>query len=607
VYSVLSDPRNLATLYAGTNHGVLKSTDGGSTWTGANAGLPKGWPAWAQVLAIDPVNSSIVYVQKWQGLFKSTDGGQSWNSLTEPRPGFQIQKLFIDAIHAIMYAGPGLFKSTDGGMTWRTVSAGVTGYCCDLLYFDPVTSTLYAHGGSDPIQNPGDYGQIYKSTDEGSTWSPAGRGFRDDASTSFVSDPTTPGTIYAPYVQLNWSGSPPVFGLMKTTDGGESWNAIQPPLPGAYILSLAVDANGTVYIDYNSGDAFKSTDGGATWSPASSVPAVSDVPALLTDSTQPNVVFAAAGDDGIFRSGDGGGHWAKLSGFQFDTNFYGHRTVSADYLATDPRDSQILYTGGICFLYRSADAGINWQNLYAGQTYCGESGLLALDPRDSNTLFLGQLSLSEGDSSLLKTSDGGATWRQVWSSTDSYLVALAVDPTAPNTVYAGISHFAESSRGLLKSTDRGENWSEVDLGPAVNVLAIDPVHPNTLYAATSTDNYGDPTGFAGLSKSTDGGVSWSAINNGLETLLNTGAPITALVFHPGNSNIVYAATSGGGVFRSMDGGMHWSAFNEGLGNLNVRALATARGRPGLLYASTSGGIFVVPILDERRASGVAKH
>ncbi len=605
VYSLLSDPRNPETLYAGTSHGVLKSTDGGSTWEGVNTGLPKGSPAWAQVLAIDSVNPSIIYVQKWQGLFKSSDGGQSWSVLNALGADFQIQKLFIDPNHATLYAGlgPGLYKSTDGGKTWHTVPAtGVTGYCCDLLSFDPATSTLYARGGIDPIQNPGHYGSIYKSTDQGNTWTPAGSGFPDDAGTRLVPDPISPGTIYAPYVQFGWLGAPPVSGLMKTTDGGESWRPVQPAVPGAYILSLAVDAYSTVYIDYDSGDAYKSADGGATWTRVKGIPTVVDIPALLPDPAQPDVLYAAAGDNGIFRSSDSGGNWTKLSSFQFDTNFYGHRTVGAEFLAADPRNSQIIYAGSICFLYKSADAGTNWQNLYAGQPYCGESGVLSLDPGDPNTIFLGQLSFAEGDSSLRKTSDGGATWKQVWFSTDSYILVVAVDPATSNIVYAGTS-----GKGLLRSTDGGENWSEVDIGRTVNVVAFDPVHPTTVYAATTTDSFSGPTRFDGLFKSTDAGASWSAINTGLDTVSNTGAPVTALAFHPGNAEIIYVATSGNGVFRSTDGGAHWSAFNVGLSNFDVHALAVAPGGHGFLYASTSGGVFAVSISDQRRAQGVGKQ
>src|SRR5262249_4863228 len=140
VYSILIDPQKSATLYAGTSRGVLKSTDGGSTWAGANAGLPEGFPAWARVLAIDAAKPSVIYVQKWSGLFKSTDGGQSWNALNArfyashdaktPLLDFQLQKLGIDTDNAsTMYAGPGLFKSTDGGVTWYAVSIMGAGYC----------------------------------------------------------------------------------------------------------------------------------------------------------------------------------------------------------------------------------------------------------------------------------------------------------------------------------------------------------------------------------------------------------------------------------------------------------------------------------------------
>ena len=67
--------------------------------------------------------------------------------------------------------------------------------------------------------------------------------------------------------------------------------------------------------------------------------------------------------------------------------------------------------------------------------------------------------------------------------------------------------------------------------------------------------------------------------------------MTAIVFDPANSNILYAGTAGGGVFKSSDGGANWSQFNGGLGNLDVRVLAVAPGSRHTLYAGTSGGVF----------------
>jgi photosystem II stability/assembly factor-like uncharacterized protein len=597
VYSLLIDRNNSATLYAGTSHGVLKSTDGGSTWSGASAGLPQGWAAWAQVLATDPNDSSILYIQKSQDLFRSTDGGQSWNPLNArfygsgsatPLPSRQIQTLAIDpAQPSTMYAGPGLWKTTDGGATWHVVSTTPGSYF-NLVAFDAATSTLYASGDLGPSQDPAS-GPLFESTDDGATWVPIGRGFPNSATANFVFDPNHAGTIYASYVQLSWSGAPPVFGLVQSTDGGETWNAIPPPVPGSFILSLAVDANSTLYVTYRSEGAFKSGDGGATWSVVKATPAIVDVPAMAVDPGQAHVLYAAAGDNGVFRSSDGGAHWTQLSRFPSYTEFSGVPQIAgASYLAINPGNPQLLYAGSTCLLYKSADAGEHWQDV--NHPYCGTSGVLAIDPQESNTLYLAQTDMVDGGSWVSKTVDGGTTWKDILSSTD-YFIALAIDPITPATIYAGISRFAENGKGLLKTTD--VTWSELDIRPGVNVVAIDPLHPNVVYAATITYAYLDPSEFMGLFKSTDAGATWSAINSGLETLLETGAPITALIFDPGNSDVLYAATAGNGVFRSVNGGLRWSPFNDGLDNFDARALAIDRGTPGLLYVSTSGGLFAI--------------
>jgi len=199
-----------------------------------------------------------------------------------------------------------------------------------------------------------------------------------------------------------------------------------------------------------------------------------------------------------------------------------------------------------------------------------------MDPTDPNILYL-EANLFDGDAlGLYKSTDGGATWNDPGAAC-CIGYALVIDPTNPGTLYNGTPF------GVLKSTDGGAIWGGV-LKLGVNVLALDPGNPNTLYAATYESG---STAFVGLFKSSDGGASWLAINNGLASLLDTGAPLKSLVIDARNSSVLYAGTSGYGVFRSNDG-VHWSTFNDGLPNLDVRLLAVAS---NALYAVTSSGIF----------------
>ncbi len=606
VYSLLIDPRNPATLYAGTSHGVLKSTDGGSTWTGANAGLPQGWPAWAQVLAIDPANSSVLYVQKWTGVFKSTDGGKSWDELnarfyafkgaTTPLPDFQIQKLVIDPAHgSTMYAG-GLFKSADGGATWYGVTvtiAGATVKNPGLWTLDPSTSTLYV-----PYLDFDNKTHIAKSTDQGTTWMPGDGALPDGLLFSLMVDPRNAGTIYARYVQFSSSGT--TLGVAKTTNGGGHWTTINNGLPVSYSFwSLAVAADSALYTSFHnsyagSGLIFTSTNGGANWHGANAGPAIVDVHSLAVDPAKPDVLYALAGLDGVFKSADRGANWTTLTALPIPTDPSGPIPGSVLSLAINSGNSNILYAWATCHLFKSIDAGASWQsNARRVPDWCGDGGFLSLDPHDSNTFYLAQSDGVDGAGWLLKTADGGLSWNYIWQSRD-FPLAVAIAPGDPATIYVG------TSNGLLKTTDGGSIWSDTPLHSVVNVLAIDPLHPNVVYAATTSDDfYPLPAGSPGLFKSTDAGASWSAINSGLETLINTGAPVTALALDPVHPDVVYAGTSGNGVFRSTDGGAHWSPFNRGLTNFDVRILAIAPGRADLLYASTSAGVFAIPLVPER--------
>jgi photosystem II stability/assembly factor-like uncharacterized protein len=469
------------------------------------------------------------------------------------------------------------------------------------LALDPATSTLYVAGNDYPSFKA----HIASSTDQGTTWTPADAGFPDAAVVGLAIDPSRPGTVFAWYVHAIPNSTS--YGFAKSTDSGRGWIAINDGIPGNYSFrSFAVAANSDLYAgfqnpytffnDYGAwGGIFKSADGGVSWHGANAGPAVADVPAVAIDPDNPDVIYAAAGYNGVFKSADGGGNWTGLGAFQYPQNPPVQIPLAATALAVG-RGSNTLYAWAGCVLFKSVDAGASWQSDASPQQPqdCSTDGFIFTDPHDPNVFYLGQSYFDEGDAWLFKTADGGMSWRRVWSSSGTFsgffFNTMAIDPATPATIYAA------TSGGLLKSIDGGATWHDTGLGPWVSVLAIDPVHPNILYAATSTWFSGP--GFGGLFKSTDAGATWSASNSGLEILMNTGAPITALAIDDVDPETIYAGTSGNGVFRSIDGGAHWSAFNNGLANLDVRILAISPGRPNL-FAMSSAGLFVIPLFSGR--------
>jgi len=193
-----------------------------------------------------------------------------------------------------------------------------------------------------------------------------------------------------------------------------------------------------------------------------------------------------------------------------------------------------------------------------------------IDASNPNTLYLGESDDGDGYSAVLKSTDRGANWIALWDWFDGLrgtVHAIAVDPSHPSTIYAGLEG------GLFKTTDGGLTWTNTGLTKsAVTLLATDPVN---VYAATASS----------LSKSADGGANWTAINTGLESVLSGRATILT-VLTTGQS--LYLGTSNAGIYQSTDGGVHWSPLNNGLGNLQIRAIVTAK---GTLYTATAVGVF----------------
>ena len=646
VTTLAFDPQSPNTLYAATDAGVIKSTDGGASWSEPKPVLS----AWVSVssLTIDRQDPTVLYAATGRGVFKSMDGGESWSDVSSGLPTLiYVSSLAIDPHNpSTLYAATdaGLFKTTDGGASWSGVNSGLPDIGIRALAIDPQNpSTLYVTPGiREYYYELRDRGRgLFKSTDGGASWNAANSGLPTDSGNAYVCalavDPQNPGTLYA---------GTPAAGVYKTTDGGASWIATGLLTQDGCATVLAVDPQhpGTVFAGVTSyeragqwdvsGELFKSTDGGGRWSsvvifPPGDVLRASIISILAIDPQNPGTVYVRTvgyASDGLFKTTDGAASWITVPASIRAASVNGVRGATVNTLAVDPQAPGALYVGiWGDRLFKSADWGASWSAVNSGLPDGGVT-FVAIDPQDATVLY------ATTGRGVFRSKNGGSSWSAVNSGLpDGGVTFVAIDPQNPSTVYALAGR-------VFKSTDSGSSWSATTpvtlLTPAgvrseipVFSLAIDPQNTSTLYAggysgvfksadggkSWSAASSGFPLGYVGslvidshnastlyaanfdsgegVFKSTDGGASWHSANSGLPTSEYYSPAVLAI--DPKNPSTLYAGTMSG-VFKSTDGGANWSAVNSGLSTQFVRTLAVDPQNPSTVYAGTeSGGVFAI--------------
>ncbi|HET9768637.1 MAG TPA: hypothetical protein VFS60_17455 [Thermoanaerobaculia bacterium] len=328
---------------------------------------------------------------------------------------------------------------------------------------------------------------------------------------------------------------------------------------------------------------------------------------IAVDPSHTDTVYVATHGGGVWRSDDGGATWT-LPGNEMTSR-------QVNWVIVDPGKSTTVWAGvEDAGLWRSLDRGATWKqvrpnddqvtgariafaptqpasiwvpstNLHhrsidGGKTWTEfrvgnqDAYAIAVNPKDPKIVLAG----GRGSTlNLARSSDGGKTWRQTGIGIrDKSVRRVLFDPSDPKTVYA-YAGFGE----LFKSTDGGDNFEPLNIGlggtDEITDLDIDPANPQVLWAATE----------GGLKTSGDGGKTWRVAERGTGFYL-----VSAVTLVPGKPGVLFAATSGGtGVFRSNDGGEHWSASNQGIGAGWVERIWPAPKQPGFLYVQTGVGLY----------------
>jgi len=257
--------------------------------------------------------------------------------------------------------------------------------------------------------------------------------------------------------------------------------------------------------------------------------------------------------------------------------FRGGRAVAVAGVTSQPNTYYFGSTGG--GVWKTTDGGATWLPTSDGQFKTGSVGAIGISESDPNTVYAGmgepdvRGNASHGDG-VYKTMDGGRTWKNVGLQDTEVIGAVRVHPKNSDIVYvAALGHLwgPNPERGVYKTTDGGKTWKQIfTRGPKAGAvdLILDPSNPNVIYAgfwevfrSPWQLESGGPG--SGLFKSTDGGETWTDLTR------KPGLPKgvvgrIGIAVSPVNSDRVWAIVEAedGGVFKSDNGGNTWTKENE---------------------------------------------
>jgi photosystem II stability/assembly factor-like uncharacterized protein len=461
IRAIAVDPSDSRKVFAGGDQ-LWRTTDAGTTWTTVNT---PGDGISVSSITFDPKHPQVVYAAGTRfgrvrpGIIKSSDGGSTWETLHAGLSRWAVlDSIVLDPLrpHTVYLAArgqldttrhvAGVLKSSDAGHTWTSASVG--------LPRRGVRAIAAGVTAGDTVLLAGTRSGPFLSHDRGGRWFPENDGLRATVVRSLAVDPDDPSRVFAGL---------DAGGLYRSTDGTRSWERAGRGIPRDTTVAgidIAPSDPQTVYALAND-VLYASLDGGRTWAKRSGPLLLGgSLRVLVVSPSHSAVLYLGSGNTGrqILKSTDGGFHWATaIAGLPYPVGS----------LVIDPAMPWILHAGTAHGVFTTRSAGGDWHR-DGGPEAPSSAGPLAIDPEQPATIY------AVGGAFVFKTTDRGKTWARYDPRTfgDVSLTSIAVDPGEPSLVYLGTDeYFAEG--GLKRSGDGGMTWTWVEGVPApITRLAI---------------------------------------------------------------------------------------------------------------------------------------
>ncbi len=562
VSSILVDPASPNTIYVSTGDGdgrdspsvgVLKSTDGGATWSTTGLNWVRSDVRYTRKLVKNPTGGRIL-VATSIGIWYTDDAGANWTQANtgvfydlEQMPG-STGTFYATAVNGTTAQ---VFRSTDNGVTWTQVHSLASSNRAELTV--SAANTNYVGVVYSKSSDSG-YNGFYSSTNGGTSWTlksstpnllgwnatgndAGGQGWYD---LTVVTDPTNANTIYLGGVNT-W----------KSTNGGTSWTintmwTSSGSVPVVHADKHALEFQNTTLFQGNDGGIYKSTNG-TTWTDLTNTMAISQLYRLGVAQTN-NAMIGGFQDNGTKMRSAAGTWTDEIGGDGMDCAI---NPANAAYMYGE------LYYGDI---YRSTNSGSTWSNIKPNTSEQGGWVTpFALAPSTPATIYIGY-------KSIYKSTNNGTKWTRmgVNSSTGPSIRAIAVAPNSASVVYYSFDADLTTAGMMRKSINGGSSWTTLtnptNVGRVASI-AIDNTNSNNVWVTVSGYNAGQK-----VFKSTNGGTSWTNVTGTLPNI-------------PANS-VVYSNGSNGGVYLGMDVGVYyrdntmsdWVLFNAQLPNVEIADL-----------------------------------